>query len=165
MAEARVEAIGNIAGTRCKASVRRASCKTSCRASCRTSYRTSYGGSTRSFTRSSAYRGSARSSARRSARRSTRRSARSFTRSSAYEGFARSSVYGGSARALVKRGSILILQTILAVSLIRKAVADYYNPITYVMLTNINKVYIKFKIIKTIKIILLYMLSNLIVST
>ena len=33
MAEARVEAIGNIAGTRCRASVRRASRKASCRAS------------------------------------------------------------------------------------------------------------------------------------
>jgi hypothetical protein len=71
-------------------------------------------------------------------------------------------MYGGSTlrlyvRTLVKRGSILMFRTILAVSPIRKAVADYYNPITYVMLTNINKVYIKF--------ILLYMLSNLIVST
>jgi hypothetical protein len=50
---------------------------------------------------------------------------------------------------LVERGSILIFQTILAVSLTRKAVvadrhnyADRYNPITYVSKTRLEKLLI-----------------------
>ena len=70
-----------------------------------------------------------------------------FAQSFVYGDFAQSFVYGGFTHTFVKRGNILIFQTIFTVSLIRKAVADYYNLITYIMLTNINKVYIKYKII------------------